>query len=427
MIAYLLMFALAQVPEPCLERYSSLRGQECPSGQCPLSEQEACARLAHAFTADASRLGYLVSQEEGAGEIPRGKLQPSLGASVAGTPIQFSATTPVNPVALAGASLGSVSGARGDLWLLTLSVNPLALSSDSAKDFAHRSRLFDVSLVIPTGLSREVPPDFFGLRANIDFFGAAVARRRFEALSKAAAMALQQALTPGGSLEVTLQGMLSELPPERRQQCLDVLLGPRPTLEKLAAACASGLPAQLRTAALETRPFREALEGFHDATGTSQGGLNVQLDVPASRTNSVPFRAALVGSGMYRLTPGSRSPWQAAAMASLGSDYLLQAGEGALGGTLALSVGLLGRLLPDTPNLHVNVGLRGHLGQELAVQVLSPASQPGNYLQAQVGTSLPLGRSGLSVTGSINRGLAGEGIGLTFFAMGLIYSTPSSL
>jgi hypothetical protein len=354
-------------------------------------------------------------------------VQPSLGVSVAGTPTQFSATTPVNPVGLAGASLGSVSGARDDLWLLTLSVNPLALSSDSSKDFAHRSRLFDVTLVIPTGLSREAPPDFFGVRANIDFFGAAVARRQFEALSDASARALQQALTPGGSLEVTLQRTLSELPPERRRQCLDVLLGPRPTLEKLAAACASELPARLRTAALETRSFREALEGFHDAIETSHGGLNVQLDVPASRASSVPFRASLVGTKMYRLTPGSRSPWQVAAMASLGGDYLLQAGEGALGGNLALSMGLFGRLLPDTPRLHVNVGLRGHMGQDLPVQVLSPANQPGNYLQAQVGTQLPLGRSGLSVTGSINRGLVGEGEGLTFFSLGLIYSTPLGL
>ena len=111
-------------------------------------------------------------------------------------------------------------------------------------------------------------------------------------------------------------------------------------------------------------------------------------------------------------------------MASLGPDYLLQAGNGVAGATLATALGVRARLLRGMPRLGTSIGLRGHLGQESEVRVLSLASRPGNYLQAQLGASLPIARTGLAVSGGMNWTLVGEESGQMAFSMSLLYSLP---
>ncbi|WNG47126.1 hypothetical protein F0U60_25620 [Archangium minus] len=376
------------------------------------------------FAVDESRLGQVLRKDEAVEVIQREAIQPTLGVGVAGTPGQIDATTSIQPVGLAGATLGVVSSDYGRIWILTVSANPLAISSKDAGSYARLSRLFDVSVVLPAPLLAENPAGFIGLRSNIDFVGAAVAHREFETLSAAALQAQRQELATGGGFREDLRRALDTLPPERRAQCLDALFGPRSTLEGIAAACSPELPARLRAAAAATSWFQQARDDFEDAVDTSHGGLNVQLDVPANRSSSAPFRAALLGSGTYGLTKEVRSPWRVDLMASLGPDYLLQAGEGALGATLAVALGVRARLLHGMPRLHSSIGLRGHLGQASELRPLSVPSRPGNYLQAQLGLSLPIGRTGVAVAGGVNWSLAGRDTGETAFAANLIYSLP---
>jgi hypothetical protein len=425
MLASLLALVVAQTPGPCLERYQSLH-PHCPGfASCPSIEQEACSLLVSTFPVDESRLGQLLREDEAVEVIQREAVQPALGVGVAGTPGQIDPTVSIQPVGLAGASLGVVASNYGRASILSFSANPLAISSEGPGSFARLSRLFDVSIVLPAPLLEENPSGFLGLRANIDFVGAAVAQREFATLSAAALQAQRQELSTGGGLREDLRRALDALPPEQRTQCLDALLGSSGTLDGIAAACSPELPARLRAAAVATPRFQQALDDFQDAVDSSHGGLNVQLDVPTTRSSSVPFRAALLGSGTYGLIKGLHSPWRVDAMASLGPDYLLQAGNGALGATLAVALGLKARLLPGMPRLHSSLGLRGHLGQSSESRPLSLASRPGRYLQAQLGLGLPLGRTGVAVTSGMNWTLAGEESGETSFAVNVLYSLPA--
>ncbi|MFY0524938.1 hypothetical protein ACN28I_17885 [Archangium gephyra] len=425
MLVSLLAFVLAQAPGPCLERYQSLH-PTCPGGVgCPSSEPEACSLLVSTFAVDESRLGQLLREDEAVEVIQREAVQPVLGVGVAGTPGQIDATVSVQPVGLVGASLGVVSSDYGRAHLLTFSANPLAIASKDPGSQARLSRLFDVSVVLPAPLGDEQPAGFFGLRSNIDFLGAAVAHRELETLSAAALQAQRQALSAGGGIREDLRRALDTLPPEQRARCLDALFAPGGTLEGLAAACSPGLPARLRTAAAASPRFQQALDDFEDAVDSAHGGLQVQLDVPATRSSPVPFRAALLGAGTYSLTRDLRAPWRVDAMASFGPDYLLSAGEGALGATLAVALGVKARLLRGMPRLHSSLGLRGHLGQSSPLRPLSVPSLPGNYLQAQLGLSLPIGRTGLAVAGGMNWSIAGGSYyGQTAFSANLIYSLP---
>ncbi|ATB28266.1 hypothetical protein [Melittangium boletus] len=322
-----------------------------------------------------------------------------------------------------GASLGLVASDYGRVSLLSFSVNPLAISSEGRGSFARLSRLFDVSVVLPAPLLETPSPRFLGLRANLDFVGAAVAQREFETLSATVLQAQRQALTLGGWLREDLGRALDTLPPEQRMRCLDALFGSRTTLDGLAA-CAPELPARIRAATAAAPRFQKALDDFQDSVDSSHGGLNVQLDVPATLSSPVPLRAALLGSGTYGLLGDVRSPWRVDAMASFGPDYLLHAGNGALGATLAAALAVRARLSRDMPRLHSSIGLRGHLGQASDVRVLSLASRPGNYLQVQWGASLPIGRTGVAVSGGMNWTLVGRESGQVAFAMNLLYSLP---
>jgi len=424
MLVSLLAFVLAQAPGPCLERYQTLH-PTCPGGVgCPSTEPEACSRLVSTFAVDESRLGQLLREDEAVEVIHREAVQPVLGVGVAGTPGQIDATVSIQPVGLVGASLGVVSSHYGRAHLLTFSANPLAISSKDPGAYARLSRLFDVSVVLPVPVQDAHPSGFFGLRSNIDFIGAAVAHREFETLSAAALLAQRQELSTGGGIREDLRRALDTLPPEQRARCLDALFGPGGTLEELAAACSPELPARLRAAAAATSRFQQALDDFEDAVDSAHGGLQVQLDVPATRSSPVPFRAALLGAGTYGLIKGARSPWRVDAMASFGPDYLLRSGEGALGATLAVALGVKARLLHGMPRLHSSLGLRGHLGQPSELRPLSVPSWPGNYLQAQLGLSLPLGRTGVAVAGGMNWSLAGQHSGQPAFSANLIYSLP---
>jgi hypothetical protein len=422
LLVFLLTLSLSQIPSPCLERYQSLHPGECPGASCPASEEEACARLAGTFMVETSRLGVLVTSDEAVEALGRETVQPLLGGVVAGTPIQVGIAVPIQPVGLAGVSLGVVASAGRQAWLATLSLNPLALASDSPESFVHRSRLFDVSLVLPAAFSPGAPPSFIGLRTNLDLLGAAVARREFEALSAAALQAHQQVLTQGGTLHAALRRTLEELPPEQRQRCLDVLFSPSPTLEQLASACTAEIPARLHSAALRRPEFQQALDDFQYRTGNVHGGFNLRLDVPATRSSAVPFFASLAAGGSLPLLVNTRSPWQLAASASLSGDYLLQAGQGALGASLAASLDLNIWLLRDMPWMRLSAGARGHLGQDFPAFPVSPTNRPGDYLQAQVSADFPLGRTGLSLTGAMTWTVAGSHAGSLDFSTGLIYS-----
>ncbi|OJT18114.1 hypothetical protein BO221_42245 [Archangium sp. Cb G35] len=424
MLASFLVFVLAQAPGPCLDRYQALH-PHCPGGTgCPSTEQQACSLLVSTFAVDESRLGQFLGEEEAVEVIQRDAVQPVVGVGVGGTPGQIDATVSVQPVGLVGASLGVVSSAFGRSTLLTFSANPLAISSRSPGAYARLSRLFDVSVVLPAPLQSEHPDGFFGLRSNIDFVGAAVAHREFETLSAAALQASREQLSMGGGFREDLMRALDTLTPEQRTRCLDTLLGPDSTLEGIAASCSPELPARLQSAVAASSRFQQALDGFEDAVDSSHGGLQVQLDVPATRSSSVPFHAALLGSGAYDFIKDNRSPWRVGVMASLGPDYLLQSGEGALGGTLAVALGVKARLLHGMPRLHSSIGLRGHLGQSSPLRPLSVPSWPGNYLQAQLGLSLPIGRTGLAVAGGMNWSIAGDYTGQTAFSANLFYSLP---
>jgi hypothetical protein len=424
MLVSLLAFVLAQAPGPCLERYQSLH-PECPGlASCPSTEREACPLLVSDLPVDEARLGQVVRKDQAVEVIQREAVQPVLGVGVGGTPGQIDATVSIQPVGLVGASLGVVSSEYGSVYLLTVSANPLAISSRDPGSYARLSRLFDVSVVVPAPILGEHPAGVLGLRSNIDFVGAAVAQREFETLSDAALEAQRQALSTGGWFREDLRRALDTLTSEQRARCLDALFGPGSTLEGISAACSPELPARLRAAAAASSRFQQALDDFEDAVDTSHGGLNVQLDIPATRSSPAPFRAALLGSGTYGLVQDVRSPWRVDAMASLGPDYLLQAGEGALGATLAVALGVKARLLQGMPRLHSSIGLRGHLGQSSESRPLSVPSWPGNYLQAQLGLSLPIGRTGVAVAGGMNWSLAGDDAGQTAFAANLIYSLP---
>jgi hypothetical protein len=424
MFVSLLAFVLAQAPGPCLERYQALH-PKCPAGaSCPSTEQEACSLLVSSFAVDESRLGQLVREDEAVEVIPREAVQPVLGVGVGGTPGQIDAPVSVQPVGLVGASVGVVSSYYGRSCLLTFSANPPAISSKDTRSYAHLSRLFDVSISVPAPLLSTNPAGFFGLRSNIDFVGAAVARRAFDSLSAVALQAQRQELASGSGFREDLRRALEALAPEQRTQCLEALFAPDSSLEGISAACSPELPARLRASAAASSRFQQALDDFENTVDTSHGGLNVQLDVPATRSSSAPFRAALLGSGEYGLIGNVRSPWRADLMASLGPDYLLRGGVGALGGTLAVALGVKARLLHGMPRLHSSIGLRGHLGQETPLQPLSVPSWAGDYLQAQLGLSLPIGRTGLAVAGGMTWSVAGKYTGQTAFAANLIYSLP---
>jgi hypothetical protein len=414
-VTAVLTLVVAQTPEPCLARYQSLN-PSCPGlASCPSTEQDACSLLTSSFAVDESRLGQILREDDAVEVIHSGAVQPALGAGIAGTPGQIDATVQVQTVGLAGASLGIVDSDAGRVSILSFSANPLAISSQGWGSFARLSRLFDVSVVLPAPFMKSPLPGFFGMRANLDFVGAAVAHREFETLSATLLQAWRQELTTGGWLREDLR------------HALDALFGSRITLDGLAA-CSPELPARLRAAASATPRFQTALDNFQDSVDTSHGGLQVQLDVPATQSSVVPFRAALLGSGTYGFVRDVRSPWRVDAMASLGPDYLLHDGNGALGGTLAVALAVRARLLRDMPRLHSSIGLRGHLGQVLGqaaqVRILSLASRPGNFLQAQLGASLPLGRTGVAVSGGMNWTLAGKEAGQVAFAMNLLYSLP---
>ena len=228
----------------------------------------------------------------------------------------------------------------------------------------------------------------------------------------------------GSGLREELRHALDTLPPEQRTRCLDALFGPDSTLEGIAAVCSPTLPDRLRAAATASSRFQRALDDFEDAVDTSHGGLQVQLDVPATRFSPTPFRAALLGAGTYGLTRNVRAPWRFDVTASLGPDYLLRSGEGALGGTLAVALGVKARLLQGMPRLHSSIGLRGHLGQPTELRPLSVPSWPGNYLQAQLGLSVPLARSGVAVACGMNWSVVGRSSGETAYSANLIYSLP---
>ncbi|WP_225408448.1 hypothetical protein [Stigmatella hybrida] len=368
--------------------------------------------MASPFLVDESRLGQLLREDEAVEVIHREAVPQALGAGIAGTPGQIDATAQVQTVGLTGASLGIVASRNGRFSLFSFSANPLALSSEDLSSFVHLSRLFDVSVVLPAPIETP-PPGFFGLRANLDFIGAAVARSEFETLSATVLHAQRE----------ELKRALDGLTPEQRTQCLELLLRPGTTLDGLAA-CSPELPARFRAAVSASPLLRKALNGFQDAADASHGGLNVQMDIPTTRSSAVPFRAALLGSGTYGLVRDMSSPWRLDAMASLGPDYLLQSGNGALGVTLAAALAVRVRLLRGMPRLHSSLGLRGHIGQDSQVRVLSLASRPGNYLQAQWGASLPIGRSGVAVSGGMNWALTGEETGQVGVSMNLLYSLP---
>ncbi|WNG56565.1 hypothetical protein F0U59_18735 [Archangium gephyra] len=425
MLVSFLVFVLAQASGPCQERYQALH-PKCPGrASCPSTEQDACSLLVSTFAVDESRLGQFVREGEAVEVIQREAVQPVAGVGVGGTPGQVDATVSLQPVGLIGAAVGVVSSTYGRASLFTLSVNPLAISSKDPGSYARLSRFFDVSVVLPAPLQSGHPGGSFGLRSNIDFVGAAVAQREFETLSATSLQAWRQELSAGSGFREDLRHALDSLTPEQRTQCLDTLLGPDSTLEGIAATCSPELPARLQAAVAASSRFQQALDDFEDAVDSSHGGLQVQLDVPATRSSPVPFRAALLGSGAYDFIKDTRSPWRVGIMASLGPDYLLRSGEGALGGTLAVALGVKARLLHGMPRLQSSIGLRGHLGQATPLQPLSVPSWPGDYLQAQLGLSLPIGRTGLAVAGGMNWSIAGGGYtGQTAFAANLIYSLP---
>ncbi|HEX5752249.1 MAG TPA: hypothetical protein VFZ09_38915 [Archangium sp.] len=371
-----------------------------------------------------SRLGQRVREDEAVEVIQRDAVQPMLGVGVGGTPGQIDATVSVQPVGLVGASLGIVSSEYGRASLLTFSANPLAISGRSPGARAWLSRLLDVSLVLPAPLLGTPPVEAFGVRSNIDFVGAAVARRELDLLSAAFLDAQRQELTTGSGLREELRHALDTLPPAQRTRCLDTLFNPASPLEDIAAACSHGLPERLRAAALASSRFQQALDDFEDAVDTAHGGLQVQVDVPATRLSPAPFHAALLGAGTYSLTRDIRAPWRVDLSASLGPDYLLRSGEGALGGTLAVALGVKARLLHGMPRLHSSLGLRGHLGQPTESRPLSVPSWPGNYLQVQLGLGLPIGRTGVAVTGGMNWSVVGEHSGHTAYSANLTYSLP---
>ncbi|EPX57186.1 hypothetical protein D187_006940 [Cystobacter fuscus DSM 2262] len=423
MIVAVLALVMAQTPEPCLERYRALQ-PICPgAASCPSNEQEACARLSSTFAVDESRLGLRLQEDEAVEVVNREAIQPVLGAGLAGTPGQIDAPAQVQTVGLAGASLGIVATPSNRVGLFSFSVNPLAIASQGRGSFVRLSRLFDVSVVLPA-LFMELPRDaFLGLRANLDFVGAARAHREFETLSATLLQASRQVFTTEGWFREDLRRALDTLTPEQRARCLDALFTTPVTLDGLAA-CSPELPARLLAAASARAPYQKALAGYQDALDSSHGGLNVQLDVPATRSSTVPFRAALLGAGTFGLVGDARAPWRIDAMASLGPDCLLPPGDSALGLSLAAALAVKARLPRGLPRLHSSLGLRGHLGQDSQVRVLSLASRPGNYLQAQWGASLPLGRSGVAVSGGVNWTLVGRQSGEVALAMNLLYSLP---
>jgi hypothetical protein len=374
---------------------------------------------------DESRLGLRLQEDEAVEVIHREAIQPVLGTGLAGTPSQIDAPAQVQTVGLAGASLGLVATPSNRVALLSFSVNPLAIASQGRGSFVRLSRLFDVSVVLPTPLPLMEPPHpaFFGLRANLDFVGAAVAHREFQTLSARLLQSSRRVYTTEDWFREDLRRALDTLAPEQRARCLDALFTTPVTLDGLAA-CSPELPARLLAAAFASAPYQKALDHFQDALDTSHGGLNVQLDVPAIRPSTVPFRAALLGAGTYSFAGDARAPWRLDVLGSLGPDCLLQSGDSALGVSLAAALAVKARLSRGMPRLHSSLGLRGHLGQATQMRVLSLASRPGNYLQAQLGASLPLGRSGVAVSGGMNWTLVGTGSGQVAFAMNLLYSLP---
>ncbi|WNG18197.1 hypothetical protein [Cystobacter fuscus] len=423
MIVAVLALVVAQAPTPCLERYRALQ-PICPgAASCPSTEQEACARLTSAFPVEESRLGLRLQEDEAVEVIHPEAIQPILGAGIAGTPGQIDAPAQVQTVGLAGASLGIVVTPSNRVALLSFSVNPLAISSTGRGSFVRHSRLFDIGVVLPAPFQESPLPEFFGVRANLDFVGAAAAHRAFESLSASLLQAWRQVLTTEGWFREDLRRALDTLTPAQRARCLDALFATPVTLEGLAA-CSPELPTRLLAAASASAPYQKALGDFQGAVDTSHGGLNVQLDVPATRSSTVPFRAALLGAGTYGFIKDARAPWRIDAMASLGPDCLIQEDTRALGVSLAAALAVRARLPRGLPRLHSSIGLRGHLGQDAQVRVLSLASRPGNYLQAQWGASLPLGRSGVAVSGGMNWTLVGRASGELGFAMNLLYSLP---
>ncbi|ATB40386.1 hypothetical protein CYFUS_005835 [Cystobacter fuscus] len=424
MIVAVLALVMAQTSQPCLERYHSLQ-PTCPGlASCPSNEQEACARLSSTFAVDESRLGISLQEDEAVEVIHPEAIQPVLGAGIAGTPGQIDAPAQVQTVGLAGASLGIVATPSRRVALLSFSVNPFAISSEGRRSFVRLSRLFDVSVVLPTPFQELPRTAFLGLRANLDFVGAAAAHGAFETLSATLLQAWRQVLTTEGWFREDLRHALDTLTPAQRARCLDALFAIPVTLDGLAT-CSPELPARLLAAASAKAPYQKALDGFQDAVDTSHGGLNVQLDVPATRSSTVPLRAALLGAGTYGFARDARAPWRIDVLASLGPDCLLQADNSALGVSLAAALAVKARLARGLPRLHSSIGLRGHLGQDSQAEVLSLASQPGNYLQAQWGASLPLGRSGVTVSGGVNWTLVGRKSGQVAFTTNLLYSLPS--
>ncbi|OJH37021.1 hypothetical protein BON30_31555 [Cystobacter ferrugineus] len=390
---------------------------------CPSTEPEACARLSSTFAVDESRLGLRIQEDEAVEVVHREAIQPILGAGLAGTPGQIDAPAQVQTVGLIGASLGIVATPTNRVGLLSLSVNPLAISSKGRGSSVRLSRLFDVSVALSASLMEPFLPELIGLRANLDFVGAAVAHREFNTLSTTLLQATRRVFTTEGWFREDLRRALDTLTPEQRARCLDALFAVPVTLDGLAS-CSPELPARLLAAASASAPYQKALDDFQDALDSSHGGLNVQLDVPATPSSTVPFRAALLGAGTFGLVGDARAPWRLDAMASLGPDCLLLPGDSALGVSLAAALAVKARLARGLPRLHSSIGLRGHVGQAAQVRVLSLASRPGNYLQAQWGASLPLWRSGLTMSGGLNWTLVGRESGQMAFALNLLYSLP---
>jgi hypothetical protein len=423
MIVVVLALVMAQTPTPCLERYQSLQ-RGCPGhASCPSTEPEACARLSSTFAVDESRLGIRLQEDEAVEVIHRGAIQPALGSGLAGTPGQVDAPVQVQTVGLTGASFGIVATPSSRVGLFSFSVNPLAIANRGRASFVRLSRLFDVSVVLSSPLMQPPLPEFFGLRANLDFVGAAVAHREFETLSTTLLQVWRQAFTTEGWFREDLRRALDTLTPEQRTRCLDALFATPVTLDSLAA-CSLELPARLLAAASASAPYRKALDDYQDALDSSHGGLNVQLDFPATRSSTVPYRAALLGAGTYGLLEDAHAPWRLDAMASLGPDGLIQSENSILGVSLAAALTARARLSRGTPRLHLSMGLRGHLGQDAQVRVLSLMSRPGNYMQLQTGATIPIGRTGLAVSGCMNWTLVGREAGQVAYAMNLFYSLP---
>ncbi|HZI11369.1 MAG TPA: hypothetical protein VE153_13375 [Myxococcus sp.] len=424
MNALLLMWVLAQTPAasgPCMERAQRALS-ECTDDPslCPAQEAEACDRLAGLFVQDDKRVAALAASLMDS--TLREAVQPTdVGAAApSGTPSQLGAATTAQTVPLVGASFGTTSSEDGET-LLSLSVNPLGIASDTAEAFARRARLTDFSIVLPTSLTSGTRPDFVGFRADFDFVAAGRARAEFKALSDAAVAAYKDVLVAGGNFNALVRELLAQGDEAQRRQCLDALFADTVDANALITACGAGelLRERIQASAAAEAGFRSAVNRFREVVDASHGGLNLQLDVPASKSSSKPFRAALAAAGTHDFVTGAS--WSAGADVSLEGDYLLQAGEGALGGALAVDLRASGDLR-DSLKVEVTAGVKGHLGQKLREGVVGDTARSGNYLESVLGARVPLGDLGLAVTGNVTWNIAGDDAGPPVFSVSVDYS-----